>query len=240
MTRAARLFCVTALAVPAAALAQVNADKARLDDFAAPGAPGGVEIGQIAAPRGPVIVEQEIDRALPAPPTPAAPRQAAGGTQQISRGEAREPVGQVAPAGERSAQAAPALSRREDGRRSDAAPVGGNDRCDPQAGTEREMAICRRILELRAREFSATEAPRLSPEQELLAREAHSDRVSLVDLAGRSGANRPLDAEERAAQELGFLTLPSPMVPPVEEELPDASLSDAVKAVLVQMGVPGP
>lgn len=238
MTWAVRLLCVTALAVPSVALAQANAEKARLDDFAAPAAASGVEIGQIAATPGPLAVEQTIDRTLAAPPPPQ--RREPGVTQQVNAGGGRDPVRQVAPAGDRSAQAAPALSRREEGRRADAAPVGGNDRCDPQAGTEKEMAICRRILELRAREFSATEAPRLSPEQELLAREAHSDRVSLADLAGRSGANRPLDAEERAAQELGFLTLPSPSAPTVEEEASDASLSDAVKAVLVQMGVPNP
>ncbi|MGN3974130.1 hypothetical protein [Tsuneonella sp. SYSU-LHT278] len=239
MMRAAPLLGLAVLAMPSLALAQANAEKARLDDFAAPQASSGVEVGQIASTRGPVAVEQRVDRTVTVPPPPQ--RSRPDSIQQVSAGVAREPVGQVAPAGDRSAQAAPALSRREEGRRADAAPLGGNDRCDPQAGTEKEMALCRRVIELRAREFSATEAPRLSPEQELLAREARSERASLADLAGRGGAGRAPDAEERAAQELGFLTLPSQSTRPVEEdETADASLSEAVKAVLVQMGVPNP
>ena len=65
--KAVRLLCLTALVVPTVALAQANADKARLDDFAAPQATDGIEIGQIASPRGPVVIEQSVDRTLAAP-----------------------------------------------------------------------------------------------------------------------------------------------------------------------------
>ncbi len=67
-------------------------------------------------------------------------------------------------------------------------------------------------------------------------------RASLAELAESGGMSRVGNADERAAQELGFVTLSTrPASPqPSEEEAPDASLSEAIKGVLVQIGVQQP
>lgn len=226
--------------VATTAPAQDNAAKARLDEFAAPTSTTGIVAEQVASPSASaaVAVDQPVDRSIgsaqsmPATRTPA--------TDQVAPAVPHAPVRQVSQPGDRQAQAAAPLSRREEGRPQGTERLDGADRCDPQARSAEAIALCKRIIELRAREFSATEAPRLSAEQELLARQSSATGGTLANLEWNERA--PTNAEERAAQELGFLALAEPgQTPPPEEEQPaDSGLSEALRGILVQMGVPQP
>lgn len=224
--------------------AQVHSDKARLDDFAMPPADVRVEVGQVSSTAPSVVVEQKIERSVAAAPaSPSGVRSA--GTEQLGDKADRGPVRQLGPVGERVTTASAPLSKREDGRPTGAERLAGSDRCDPQAGTVQMRAECRRILELRAAEFNATEAPRLSAEQELLARQTAKSGTSLATDFTIDRADKALfDADERNSQELGFVALnrppPSPDSPPSDDPAGDAGLSDAIKSVLVQMGIPNP
>ena len=85
-----------------------------------------------------------------------------------------------------------------------------------------QLESCLRILELRAAEFDAPEAPRLSAEQALLAERGDSDdRLASTssDLRLHIAADHP-DAELVSNQELASIYLdrpPTPRAPPSEE-----------------------
>jgi hypothetical protein len=220
MRRAAALVALVSLLFGGVAMAQENAAKARLDDFAAPTASSEIEIGQVAPATRATAVEQKRDRSVetPRPEKPVVQSwdQQAGTTD-------RALTVQVARHTDRGAQATAPLSTRSDGLPTAAERLGGTDRCDPQERTSQQGSGCRRILELRAGEFSATETPRLSAEQELLARQFSA----------------MADAEGRASQELGFIVLPRPRteVNSVEDENGDVAMGEALKGVLLQIGV---
>lgn len=220
--------------------AQDNADKARLDEFAAPTSAKGITAEQVSSPSatGTVAVDQRVDRSIGS--AQSAPANRASTAEQVAPPVPYAPVRQVSPAGDRQAQAAAPLSRREEGRPQGTERLDGADRCDPQARSVEAIALCKRVIELRAREYSATEAPRLSAEQELLARQSSSSTEALANLDAIERA--PTNADERAAQELGFLTLSDRAQAPAPEEEPptDSGLSEALKGILVQMGVPQP
>lgn len=240
----AAAFCILAAAWCAPTLAQVNSEKARLDDFAVAPAEEKVGVGQVTAEAASVTVEQRVERSIVTPPAMQTSSRNER-TEQLGKKDDKGPVVQLAPVGERVTTAAAPLSRREDGRPTGAERIAGTDRCDPQVGSAQVRAECRRILELRAAEFSATEAPRLSAEQELLARQTPRSGTSLATDFTVDRADKSLfDADERNSQELGFITLnQSPSS--TDTQIPgDAAgtgaLSDAVKSVLVQIGIPNP
>lgn len=226
--------------IGATASAQDNAAKARLDEFAAPASAPGITAEQVSVPPASdtVTVNQKVDRVIDGAQAARTGRTSA--TEQVEEPTPYAPVRQVAPLGDRGAQAAEPLSQREQGRPQGTERLAGADRCDPQARTAEAIALCKRIIELRAREYSAPEAPRLSAEQELLARQSPSSGGTLANLAGNDRA--PTNADDRAAQELGFFALSdSAQTPPPAEEQPvDGDLNDALRGVLVLMGVPQP
>ncbi len=243
MRPGAALIAALGLAAGSAALAQQRSDRVRIDDFAAaPAAEPGVVLGQIAPNDALVTTEQARDRSV----ATAQPRPPSGAQDvaQVAPRNNSAPLRQVGTAGDRSPVAGPALSRREEGWPTGAERLAGADRCDPQAQDAQERAQCLRILELRAAEFSATEAPRLSAEQELLARQAMKSGTSLATDFMVDRADKSLfDADERNSQELGFLAFNQPPAPsemPTEEEAGNAALGEAIKGVLVLMGLPNP
>ena len=238
MWRGAVLIATFGVLVGSAALAQERSDRVRIDDYAAaPAAEPGVALGQIAPIDAPLASDQPLDRTivLSQPRPPADPQNLA----QVGRQGDRTPTRQVGTPGDRSPIVGPALSRPEDRRPAGAERLTGADRCDPQAQNEQERVGCRRILELRAREFSATAPPVLSPEQELLSRQQPAGATISDALSQGRTADDP---DKRAAQELGFLVLgPAPPAePPPENQPAEGSLPEALKGVLVQMGVPQP
>lgn len=237
MSRLAAVVVLVIAQSAGAVAAQENAPKARLDDFAPPPGRSGIEIGQVVPATRATTVEQSSDRLIEAPPQA---KRAALLSDRPPGPKDRAPVVQVAPLNDRSAQAASPLSDRRDSRPAAAERLAGSDRCDPRERERQPTKTCRSILELRAREFSATEAPRLSAEQELLARQFRLSTASLADSIERSSSGKAMtDADDRLAQELGFLALPRPR----SEETPqdkvedEATLNEALKGVLLQMGV---
>lgn len=227
-----------ALASGAAGAAQERSDKVRIDEFApAAQAQPTTTLGQIATSERTTATEQQLDRTVATAQPHRTP--ASQAVVQVGAGTTPAPLTQVAPASDRSPFAGPAISRREDGKPTGTAALGGADRCDPRAQDAAERALCRRILELRAREFTATEAPVLSPEQQLLAQQQVAGAsISEAGTYARVAEN----ADDRLSQELGFLALSEP-VPADRSASPsdtpaNDSLLEALKGVLVQMGVP--
>jgi len=238
MRSAVVLAAVFAAGVGVPAGGQEDVSKARLDDFA-------VSVDDAAGPR----IEQLGDRTQSLPPA----GQPAGDRELAIPGPAsadRSPVRQLTQPGEagRSQQlsdpeesrqlAAGSVSSAEDSRPRATGPLGGADRCDPQLGTE-ELARCQQILERRAAEFDAPEAPRLSAEQVLLAeRGGHDERLASrsSDLRLRLAAGDP-DAEITSNQELAsiYLDHPSTQGPPASTEEP--TVPDEGKLVEILQGL---
>lgn len=192
-----------------AAGAQDVADKARLDEFAPPAAEvAGLRIEQLddAAASIDSSAGQALDRELTVPGPPQVER---APLPQLSQpGQTGPAQQQVSERGESRRLAAGSVSSSDDSRPQASAPLGGRDRCDPQLETQ-QLERCLRVLERRAAEFSAPEAPTLSAEQVLLAeRGDDGERVAArsSDLRLRLAAGDP-DAEIASNQELASIYL---------------------------------
>lgn len=121
--------------------------------------------------------------------------------------------------------------------------LGGQDRCDPQADQSLYRA-CLRIIERRAAEYAAPTAPKLSPEEALLAQRRADDEdsgtLTIEQRIRRASQNAP-DAELSSNQELASLILPGTAGVPVEPTQDEASLrAEEVEAVLKAIGLPVP
>lgn len=99
---------------------------------------------------------------------------------------------------DRSTTAPPALSRQGEGRPSPSRPLGGADRCDPQAPPN---PACARILEQRAGEFARPAAAQASPEERLLRARGvvPATDARTAARAGRSGEGELAPGLEAAA-----------------------------------------
>lgn len=230
------------------ALAQEEADKARIDDFAVPNPNDetGLQIEQLGSG------ETKI---APAPSIGERTLEVENAVTTIAGGEAGAPVAQLSSA--ESDTSSEQLNRSEDdGNIADAAVsstadsrpesierLPGIDRCDPQS-SEEETARCLAILELRAAEFSAAEPPRLSAEQVLLAEQLREPDV-LARLSSniqlRLAQNDP-DADTRSNQELAAIVLsqdPLPDRPGAQD--PEERLDDVSELVeAIRLGLPPP
>jgi hypothetical protein len=221
---------VAAAAAPATA--QENAAMTRIDDFAPSASNAGVAVAQVGDGAGESSASRAVD-------TPVQVRAGPITTKQLSGVDERQShTAQLAPAGDRSPQAAPPLSSRTDGRPGNVVRLDGQDRCDPQDVDAKRRDLCRRVLELRAREFSATQAPKLSAEEALLAQQFRRELGSLSTNADLERRREAADPEETATQELGFLLSPAQQ-PPASAPAPAdkaETLGEALKGVLVDMG----
>jgi hypothetical protein len=233
--------------VSAPAMAQTQANPARLDDFAVGAThddPSHVE--QLApADDRPQGSPQPHDRAI-ATPEPPAPRATA--LRQVSRPDQPLEQAQLSTAGASPDASPAAVSSTADSRPQGVEHLGGHDRCDPQLAGE-ELARCQRILELRAQEFNAPAPPQLSAEQKLLAEQRVDD-----ERTGRSPATRlrfasrdTPDADLQSNQELAALYLARQQTPqanasPPEEErtAADASLAQILAGLQIQTGGSSP
>lgn len=233
---------VAGVGLPSAA--QDDASKTRLDDFA-------VSVDDATGPRIeqlgdkgqslPPAGQPAGDRELAIPGPPAADRSPV--TQLTQPGEPGRPQ-QVSERGESRQLAAGSVSSAEDSRPRATGPLGGADRCDPQLDTE-QLARCQQILERRAAEFDAPEAPRLSAEQVLLAeRGANDERLASrsSDLRLRLAAGDP-DAEITSNQELAsiYLDRPSTLGAPASADEPAVPDEGKLVEILqgLQIAVPG-
>lgn len=222
--RASLLSGIAAAALSTFPLAaQDAADKVRLDEFGIPRIADGLAIEQLDPSAS--VLPQEVRRPPRdlSSPNPAPTDETISPTiDQLSGREAAGPASQVS-ASEDSRQLSPAsISSQRDSRPEHVAPLQGQDRCDPQLGEE-QLADCQRILELRAAEFEAAEAPRLSAEQSLLAERGESLETLAPTSSGlraRMAGGIDPNADSRSNQELASIYLdPPPVVdPPVGVE----------------------
>ena len=240
MKLAAAFSALLALGLAVPASAQDEADKARLDDFAVP-------VSDASGPR----IEQLGDRAEALTPLsqPASDHQLVvpgpapadrAPVTQLSRPGETTPAQQLSERGESRQLAAGSVSSSADSRPRASAPLGGSDRCDPQLEGER-LEECLRVLELRAEEFSAPEAPKLSAEQVLLAeRGPGAERVAAQssDLRLKLAAGDP-DAEISSNQELASIYLDRARVqtpPPDDRAVPvDPRLAEILQGLQIEL-----
>jgi hypothetical protein len=232
------LLALTAAAVAVTASAQDPGAKTRLDEFALPRAKADASVAQIAREGEVLLPEQPRDRAIASPPSPPA---ADAPLRQIAHPGEAPAATHLGPAQAPSAAGAPALSARAESKPGPVARLAGDDQCDPQRRTTpAELARCRRILELRAAEFSATAAPVLSAEQVLLAEQLQPDDMRIDRVGGMPRGKGTENADERSNQELAAaLRQPVPAPPPREPEdtgATDASLAQVLQGLIVQMG----
>lgn len=198
--------------------------------------PSAVEVGQISSStkkidaqplallKPVVVIDEQLtasdDRVLIAP-SPEAKEAARAPVQQLTRGKP-------------SAEAAPALSRREQSRPGANEVLDGADRCDPAERRGARPPGCARVIESRSAEFDRTPPP-LSPEQRLLleqqvlARDAAYERATRR-LANSGTGDRSLDEQAVASVALGR-NAPPPA--PKKEEDPSAGLSQEQAAAIV-------
>lgn len=260
MTRlvALLLFLLAAALTPAAAqdsgrADRTSTDKVRLDDFALPAGAGQEReatrpMAQIAPaePRGAGPPNQLAppDRARTVPQL-ASDAPSAAAPPPLGEREGATPVAQLARAAP-SAAAPPPLSGRGDSAPGAAVALTGADRCDPQRAAARELARCRRILELRAGEFSAAEAPTLSAEQRLLIeQQARERRLSSSRDSPARMARIAEDPEEAGNQEIASVVLgtaPETMAPPdpLGAGAQPADLGTVIQAIVTGLTTAGP
>lgn len=211
------------LAIPGHA--QDRGAEARLDDFALPEAKPALGVEQLTAQDPSELPQQRVDRALAQPlqtdATGAMPA-------QISSEDTGGAVAQLPSARESRLSLGTAVSHTSDSAPRTAAPIGGQDRCDPQL-TQKFYAECLRILELRSDEFTAPQPAALSAEQKLLVEQRQRDD-GLADAATavrlRYAAAPQPDADLKSNQELAAIYLgasaPTPTETPAESaEEPD-------------------
>lgn len=194
--RAVGLILLLLTAGPA--LAQ---DRVRLDEFAPPPTVPTIGIDQLPA-AAPVVVEQVPDRSVAIPELPEALPAPIDQLPTTDESLAQQQL--TGP--ETSRRVAPwAVSSAADSKPGAAQRIGGRDRCDPQALHGAEQVECLRILELRATEFPAAEAPVMSAEERIVAAQDAREREMLaspglrVRFAGEDDPNAELPANQEIA-----------------------------------------
>ena len=234
--RAALTFAlVTLLATPAAG----QDERTRIDDFAveAQGSEASGTLEQIGETASPLQDEPQVrDRGIfVAQDSASAP----GPVSQISRTGGAPLPQQVAPAGEASAAIADVGSRAQS-RPAAVQRLVGADRCDP--GLERaRLEECLRILERRAGEFTAPEAPVLSAEERLLAEQSNDEPATIAqqgDLRLRYASQVQPDADLRSNQELAALVFDGPPqgTPTSSPAQPEAeSLAEVLQGLSIEL-----
>lgn len=231
-----RSFALTLVLFAAAPVAAQ--DRVRLDDFALPTDEQSVGVEQLTEAK-PLPPEQVRDRSLAVPGLPDPPSAPIG---QLSSEDKSSAQSQLT-GREASRRIAPAtVSSAADSKPQSVQRIGGRDRCDPQALEGAERAECLRILELRAAEFHATEAPQLSAEQKLLTeQQREDDRFAPSNaLRLRLASSDDPDAELSTNQEIAAIYLDrgdvAASLPPSEAEadpgIPTGDLIEALQAAL--------
>jgi hypothetical protein len=173
---------------------------------------GPISVDQLSS--GVPIVHVSVD-----PPTGEAPaqisskRQSRSTSQQLVSGPPSAASGQQLSNAKPSAQPPAPLSSRSDGRPNPTERLAGNDRCDPQDGTESRDAKCAQIIEKRASAFKGSEAPQLSPEEKILLEQSELERKS-YEAAARRLATSGDDSDSLETQGVAFVVLR----PPAREE----------------------
>ena len=238
------------LALVAAAIAAPGAaqdeSRTRLDDFAVPADEGQPRVEQVS-PGGQAIqsAPRVEDRAIAGAPLGERPSLQ---PDQLSSGVPSSASTQLNDGSNPTRPIPTAGSTAADSRPQGVTRLAGSDRCDPQL-PERDLARCLQILELRAEEFNAREAPQLSAEESLLAEQQSDNDRAMV----RSSENRlrfatmqEPDADLDSNQELASIYLgrgPVTAAPePAPGELPDeaASLADIIVSIVQGSGSPPP
>ena len=216
------------LAVPAAA--QTAPDRTRLDEFTVPAGDSAQPIDQLDRTQDAVpsdTVTQDRELAVPGPPS-ASPSPVA----QLSRLGEAPATSQVSNPAQSRQLGARSVSSPRDSRPQATAALGGRDRCAPGSQAERD-GQCQRIIERRADEFAASEPPRLSAEQILIARLRNDEAAASNPARQRSrGAANP-DAGELGNQEIASIYLqPAPAPAPADQA---AATPDAQQAIVAQL-----
>ncbi|MXP41112.1 hypothetical protein GRI75_05560 [Altererythrobacter soli] len=218
-------------------------DRARLDDFALPAGDGALAVEQLPA-AAPLPPPQRRDRSVKVPAPPGA---APHPLEQLTSADRAEVAPNQLASGVASRSLAPAaVSTSADSKLQGVQRIGGRDRCDPRLDEQRR-ADCLRILELRAAEFQATEAPQLSAEQKLLAeQQREEERVAPSNkLRLRLASSGDPDADLSSNQEIAAIYLagedaaasPPPELP-TEPGIPTGELIEALQAVQQGMSQP--
>lgn len=235
MTRAVRL-ALAMLALKAGPLAaQQQADPVHLDDYAvAAQAPATLEVDQLSVggsqvAGSPAPHDRSVGTGQGDSP------QATAQVQLSSRGQNPQPA-QLSKPGAPPDESSAAVSSTRQSQPQGVVRIAGQDRCDPQLA-KAELDKCRRILELRAQEFSAPAPPQLSAEQRLLAEQRYDD-ASTADRSTaarlRLASREDPDANLQSNQELAALYLHNPAppaAPPAEQ--PAAPADDASLAQIL-------
>lgn len=225
-----------ALGTVSLAEAQNGTSSTRLDDFAIPPGDGSLRVEQVAPGDGlvqfaPQAKDQSIEGSPVAERPALRPDQLTSGPQSSTQSQLSDgsnPTGLIPTAGSTAADSRPRGVIR----------LSGSDRCDPQL-TERLLARCLQILELRAQEFNAPAPPKLSAEESLLATQrTENDRAM-----ARSSDNRlrlatvqTPDAGLDSNQELASIYLGAfapAQIEPKPGKLPEeaATLADIIIAI---------
>ena len=230
MMRGRAACAVVALLAAQAASGQERAQDVSLDDFAVPTASGELAVPQLnesAAPIGPDEIARDkqlavpgagpaIERDEPSPSQLSQPGQAGAGTQLSGADDSRKLETQ-------------AVAQPGDSRPRPTTRLAGRDRCDPRQQEAVHSERCRAVLETRAAEFKAAEAPRLSAEQALLAERGVNPDVlapGSPDVRLQLASRGDPDAESRSNQELASIYLEPPAAngPPSPAEAPPDTL----------------
>jgi len=232
MRRAAPILAGLTLALSGPLAAQDGGGKTQLDDFALPAASGEEVVEQLGARETSLATAGSApgDRAVDVPGPAAAAR---APMLQLSQPGQPAPTVQLSDQGQSRQLASGSVSSPGDSRPQGAAALGGTDRCDPQLETP-QLEECRRVIERRAAEFDAPEAPQLSAEQVLLAQRGDEGQrlVPTSDMRLRLAADDP-DADRTSNQELASIYLDRQTQPPAgRPEQPDTALVEALAEVL--------
>jgi hypothetical protein len=240
-----RALLVTALCVAGPVLAQDAGDRARLDEFALPSQQSSTTIEQLGSAVGD-LEPQAIgsgDRAVTIPGPDDASQVP---LPQLSAAGDLAPAAQLSNAVQSRQLAPGSVSSSADSRPRSSAPMVGLDRCDPQLDTQKREQ-CRRILERRAAEFDAPEAPKLSAEQVLLAERGETETMRATGSSTgrvRLATTSDPDADLRSNQELATIFLdgagnrPPANGPAEDQPAVDPALAEVLKGL--QITLPNP
>lgn len=215
--------------------AQQAGDKARLDDFALPASQDSLKIEQVAPRTVAPAPDQARDRTLARP----ARTEAAGQMPaQVSSSGQSGDVAQLATRGQSRTALSGAAANPADRIPGSVQRIGGQDRCDPAQG-KAAYAECLRILELRANEFHAPEAPTLSPEQRLLGEmRMPADRLAESgNMRLRYGTTGQPDADLESNQELASIVLSAQPERQAPAETPESDQNGKLADVLQALGL---
>jgi hypothetical protein len=221
--------------------AQETGDKARLDDFAVATSQERLKVEQVTPDTLAPAAAQARDRTLAQPArTEAAGRMPA----QVSSPQQGGEVAQLATRGQSRSALGGATANPADRIPGGVQRIGGHDRCDP-AQEKSAYAECLRILELRANEFQAPEAPTLSPEQRLLGQmRVPGERLAdMGNLRLRYATTGQPDADLESNQELAAVVLSTQSAGQAPAETPAAEddngkLADVLQALGLQVTLP--